>query len=79
MSAVPTTVRLRHAGVVKTGLKPFVSFNMAVGKCKHGGSTMLVAGNVINIVAIHVHPKLWTTNAVGMKLAEYKYVSGSLN
>ena len=77
MPAMPAAIRFWHARIVEARFKPFVCFDMTIRKSKHSSLAMLVAGDVVNIVAIHVHAKLRTTNAVRMKFAENKYVSGS--
>ena len=77
VTAVPASIRLRHSRIIEPRLEPLVRFNMTICKSEHRRATMLISGNVVNVVAIHVHPELRTTNAVGMKFTENKYVSRS--
>ena len=67
---VPETVGLCQSGVVVLGVDPFMRFGMAIGETERGAFPVIIAGNMIDIIAFHVDAKLRAANAERVDLSK---------
>ena len=67
---VPERIRLGQVRVVELRADPAMGFSVAVREGEIGLLTVDVAGDMITVVAIHVHSELGTANAERVDLTE---------
>src|SRR5262245_34676112 len=74
---VPKTIGFGQAGIDEFRVVPPVRFRMPVREGKVGRLAVVVAGDVVKVVAFHMHPKLRSADAEGMDFAKEKEIRRS--
>ena len=72
--AVPKAVGFRHARIVESCVVPAVRFRMPIREGKIGWLAVVVARDVVKVVAFHMHTKLRPANAERVDFTEEKEI-----